>query len=114
MTDHQIVLARLRAERGESVKDLAASMGADQSTLGQYLTGKLGKKLPGPRTRRREKLKEADVVDIRWAWYYRHNSRAELADMYQVSLSAIKAATTGESWKHAGGPVTKPNTKRGQ
>jgi DNA-binding CsgD family transcriptional regulator len=115
MTDKQIVVARLRAEKGETASQIAADMGVKPWTVAACIKGRVAGHLPGPTRKRtrdyRRKLTDEDVEDMRHMYVIDGVSSVELAEIFGVSKGTVNMITHGHKRKDAPGPIAPPRTR---
>ena len=112
LTDKQIVIVRLRAEKGETAARIAADLGVNPWIVSAYIKGRVAGHLPGPTRKRvrdyRYKLTAEDVEDMRYMYVVDGVSSVELADLFGVAKGTVNMVTHGYTHKNAPGPIAPP------
>lgn len=109
LTDHQVVVIRLKAQAGARGKDLAKEYSVTPSTITDIVNGRTRRNLPGPR-RHKYLLTDDQVRELREEYAAGGVTHKELAARYAVTKATIQNIASGTTRKSAGGPITKRKT----
>lgn len=113
LTNAQVLEIRTRyAAGGVKQADLAAEYGIGKATINYILQGKSYINAGGPLITKKETKKygtlhAGKVEEIRRRYVEEKVSAESLGNEYDVSGDTILRAVRGETWKGAGGPISK-------
>lgn len=104
LTDHDVVVIRLKAQRGARGMDLATEYGVTRSCIADIVNGRTRRSLPGPVVGRGHLTRE-QVRDVRER-YAAGTRRTVLAEEYGVNPATISNIIRGRTRRDAPGPIT--------
>lgn len=107
LTDEDVVEMREWYAAGEcTYQDLSDRYGMSVNMCGHIVRGLAYQWAGGPCTRHTPKVTDEDAQEIRQIYASGGASQKSLGQAYGLSQSDVGKIVRGETWQHAGGPIT--------